>query len=445
MTREIFRRGIERPADIAERSGNQFLVRDRSDANRQIRFAAPEVEQVDATDGFQCDGARSLVRRKIGARLVGTDFIGRTQSTFIRAPGLPGLMKHRPAWATFSVNPRRCGNVYAIDGAQRWLVHNYLRRDELEFDAVDRDRAIREILGVGAGFSYEILGKEDWIARRLVANRFRKHRLFVCGDAAHIWVPMAGYGMNAGIADAANLAWLLAAHLHGWASAGILDACERERLPITEQASRFAMDHALALQRQREAVSPLIEARGPRGEAVRATIGRALYELNVQQYCCAGLNFGYYYDDSPIIAYDAEVAPAYSMASYTPSSVPGCRAPHLWLRDGRSLYDAVSGPGYSLLRFDPEVEVVPLLDAARRRNVPLRLLDVDAPGARRDVAGAPSDLARRAPDRRLGRERTGSVRSGRLAEPRRARRNTEERGGSPQSPVGRDSRPSECA
>jgi len=382
MTREIFRRGIERPADIAERSGNQFLVRDRSDANRQIRFAAPEVEQVDATDGFQCDGARSLVRRKIGARLVGTDFIGRTQSTFIRAPGLPGLMKHRPAWATFSVNPRRCGNVYAIDGAQRWLVHNYLRRDELEFDAVDRDRAIREILGVGAGFSYEILGKEDWIARRLVANRFRKHRLFVCGDAAHIWVPMAGYGMNAGIADAANLAWLLAAHLHGWASAGILDAYERERLPITEQASRFAMDHALALQRQREAVSPLIEARGPRGEAVRATTGRALYEsqrtavllcrpelrLLLRRLADHRLR-----RRSGTCVFDGELHPV--ERARLPRAAP-------WLRDGRSLYDAVSGPWYSLLRFDPEVEVVPLLDAARRRNVPLRPLDVDAPGAR---------------------------------------------------------------
>ena len=53
--------------------------------------------------------------------------------------------------------------------------------------------------------------------------------------------------MNAGIADATNLAWLLAAHLEGWAGDAILDAYEAERLPITEQVSRFAMDHAQAM------------------------------------------------------------------------------------------------------------------------------------------------------------------------------------------------------
>ena len=328
-----------------------------------------------------CDGAKSLVRKKIGAALAGDDCIGRTQSTFIRAPELLSLLKHPPAWATFSINPRRCGNVYAIDGKERWLVHNYLLRDEAGFDAVDRDHAIRKILGVGPGFRYEVLAKEDWFARRLVADRLRDRRIFICGDAAHIWVPMAGYGMNAGIADAANLAWQLSAHLNGWAPPGILDAHERERLPITEQASRFAMSHALALQARREAVHEDIEREGPHGDAARAATGRALYELNVQQYCCAGLNFGYFYADSPIIAYDNESAPEYTMAQYTASTVPGCRTPHLWLRDGRSLYDAAATSGYVLLRFDPAVDARPLLDAARRRGLPLQLLDVDAPDA----------------------------------------------------------------
>ena len=46
---------------------------------------------------------------------------------------------------------------------------------------------------------------------------------------------MAGYGMNAGIADAMNLSWQLAAVLHCWAPPAILDAYEAERQPITEQ------------------------------------------------------------------------------------------------------------------------------------------------------------------------------------------------------------------
>jgi hypothetical protein len=182
--------------------------------------------------------------------------------------------------------------------------------------------------------------------------------------------------MNAGIADAMNLSWLLAARLNGWGADGVLAAYEAERLPITEQVSRFAMDHALALQKEREGVPPGIEDAGPAGAASRAAAGRALYALNVKQYCCAGLNFGYFYDASPLIAYDGEPAPAYAMDQFTPSTVPGCRTPHIWLDDGLSLYDAL-GPEYTLLRLHPDADPSRLLDAAARRGVPLVLLDLD--------------------------------------------------------------------
>ena len=204
----------------------------------------------------------------------------------------------------FSLNPRRSGNVYAIDGRERWLIHNYLKDEDADFDSVDRDWAIRAILGVGPDFQYEVLSNEDWFGRRLVADKLRDRRVFICGDAAHIWVPYAGYGMNAGIADAANLAWLLAAHLRGWAPAAILDAHEAERLPITEQVSHFAMNHAIEMAKQRRGVPDDIEADTPEAAQKRAEVGQAAYDLNVQQYCCGGLNFGYYYEGSPIIAYD---------------------------------------------------------------------------------------------------------------------------------------------
>jgi 2-polyprenyl-6-methoxyphenol hydroxylase-like FAD-dependent oxidoreductase len=322
-----------------------------------------------------CDGGRSAIRRAMGATLSGTAEVQRVQSTYIRAPSLLSMSHLKPAWATFSLNPVRSGNVYAIDGRETWLVHNYLRPDEHEFDSVDRDWALRTILGVGADFSYEIIRKEDWIGRRLVADKFREGRAFICGDAAHLWVPMAGYGMNAGIADAANLAWLLAAHLSGWAPAGILDAHEAERLPITEQVSVFAMNHALSLSRQRSEVPDNIDADDDAGEKARLALGKRAYDLNVQQYCCGGLNFGYYYDKSPIIAYDEGTPPTYGMADFTPSTVPGCRVPHIWLNDGRSLYDAL-GPDYTLLRFDTAVDVSDLMSEAARGRVPIKLLDV---------------------------------------------------------------------
>jgi hypothetical protein len=189
-------------------------------------------------------------------------------------------------------------------------------------------------------------------------------------------VPYAGFGMNAGIADAMNLSWLLAAHLNGWAPASILDAYEAERWPITSQVSRFAMSHAEAEIRRRGAVPPDIEDVGPQGARMRDEIGRLTYEINVQQYACAGLNFGTYYDRSPIIAYDGAEHPPYTMSLYTPSTVPGCRTPHFRRADGSSIYDAM-GEGFTLLRFDVSIDVAALEAAARLRGVPLVVLDVE--------------------------------------------------------------------
>jgi 2-polyprenyl-6-methoxyphenol hydroxylase-like FAD-dependent oxidoreductase len=323
-----------------------------------------------------CDGGRSMVRKAIGSRLTGTEVVQRVQSTYIHAPQLKDMIVQKPAWMTMSLNPRRCGTTVAIDGKDNWLIHNHLAPNEIDFESVDRDWALRTILGVDDRFGYDILSKEDWVGRRLVANRFRDRRAFICGDAAHLWIPYAGYGMNAGIADAVDLCWLLAAALQGWASPEMLDAYEAERQPITEQVSQYAMNHALAVMNQRRAVPPEIEAEGPAGDEVRDRIGRAAYELNVQQYCCAGLNFGYYYDQSPVIAYDGETPPSYSMGSFAASTVPGARVPHVWLPDGHSLLDEL-GPAYTLLRLDPTIDVSPLTNAAARSGVPLAVIDID--------------------------------------------------------------------
>jgi 2-polyprenyl-6-methoxyphenol hydroxylase-like FAD-dependent oxidoreductase len=325
-----------------------------------------------------CDGARSVVRKALGAELVGDAVVQRVQSTFIRAPDLIDRQRHERAWGTGVINPRRAGMVYAIDGRERWLVHNYMKPGEADFDSVDRDACIRTILGVDADFKYDIISREDWYGRRLIAEKFRDRGAFIAGDAAHIWVPYAGYGMNAGIADAMNLSWLLAAHLNGWAPASVLDAYEAERWPITSQVSRFAMSHAEAEIRRRGAIPDEIEDAGPAGERARREVGKLAYEINVQQYACAGLNFGTYYDRSPIIAYDGSEHPPYAMDSYAPSTVPGCRTPHLWCEDGSSLYDAM-GPEFTLLRSDSTIDVTALEAAARSRGVPLKVLDIGKP------------------------------------------------------------------
>ena len=335
-------------------------------------------EDLDSRESFQisaryvigCDGAHSDIRHKIGVRLSGDATVIRVQSTYIHAPDLLGMMPSR-AWAVECLNPRSWGLMFAIDGRERWLIHNFL-------PAVDRDRGIREILGVGPSFAFKILGQEDWTGRRMIADRFRDRRIFLCGDAAHIWVPFAGYGMNAGIADAMNLSWMLAGVIKGWADPALVGAYEIERRPITDQVSRHAMATSLARASQRQRTIPVtIEQPGPEVDAVRARIGREAYDINVGQFCCGGLNFGYFYEDSPIIAYDGEPAPGYDIYEFRQSTVPGCRTPHLWLRDGRSLYD-VLGSDFTLLRFDPKVEISALVNAAAHRGVPIDVVEVNA-------------------------------------------------------------------
>lgn len=321
-----------------------------------------------------CDGARSTVRKAIGARLEGVGDLGRVLSAHIRAPRLQSLIEREPAWMNHAVNPRRGGNAIAIDGIEQWVVRAYLRPDDPPFAAFDLDTAIRTVLGVGPDFQYELLGRESYTASRLVADRFRDRRVFLCSDAAHIWQPIAGYGMNAGIADAIDLSWLLAAVVAGWAPEAILDAYEAERMPVTDQVSRHVSAFGIEMAPHREGAPAEIEDEGPVGEEARARLAAMLYERNVAQFACAGLNFGTYYETSPIVAHDSGEPPPFSMDEYTPSTVPGCRAPHLVLRDGRSLYDAL-GPWFTLVR-DPVVDAAPLSAAACDAGLPLDVLDL---------------------------------------------------------------------
>jgi 2-polyprenyl-6-methoxyphenol hydroxylase-like FAD-dependent oxidoreductase len=75
-----------------------------------------------------------------------------------------------------------------------------------------------------------------WLSRftdeTRIAEQYRKGRILLAGDAAHIHAPMGGQGMNVGIQDAMNLGWKLASVLHGTAPEELLDTYEGERLPV---------------------------------------------------------------------------------------------------------------------------------------------------------------------------------------------------------------------
>ena len=373
----LFRAALEQPRiRILNRTQfEEFSQDERGVVGRARDLDSGERVSISCKYLVGCDGARSVVRRGIGAELSGIAVIQRVQSTYFRAPTLKSLMPGKPAWMVLAFNPRRCGTMMSIDGKDHWLIHNFLYNGEPEFDSIDRDWAIRSILGVGPEFEYEIISKEDWIGRRLVADRFQNGRVFICGDAAHLWIPHAGYGMNAGIADADNLGWMLAAVLNGWAEPALLAAYQAERQPITEQVSRFAFKMSQDNSKQRREISEEIEQDGPAGDTVRAAIGKQARDLYIQQQCCGGLNFGYFYESSPVIAYDGAPHPEYSMGQFTSAAVPGWRAPHFWLPGRRSLYDAL-GQGFGLLRFDRSIAVDGLAASAAKRGLPLTVLDV---------------------------------------------------------------------
>ena len=324
-----------------------------------------------------CDGASSPVRKQMGVKLEGDVEIGKTRSSLVRCPEIKQLLGERAAWMTWVLNPRVTGVVVAIDGDELWLLHRNVGMSA-GYESIDRDQSIRDLLGVGQNFKWEVVHHQDWTARRMVASRFRQGNVFVCGDAAHIWIPFAGYGMNAGIADATNLSWMMAAVLNGQAHERILEVHERERHPITEQVSRFAMNKAMEYARasQGRKIPGLLESRNFLGRMMRKRLGRKLYDINLSQFACEGLNFGYYYDDSPIIHYDGASPPAYEMGSATPSTVPGCRLPHFWLSPGVSIYDEL-GPVYSLLCFEGAAPSDRFTGAFDQAGLPLKVIQFE--------------------------------------------------------------------
>lgn len=343
-----------------------------------------------------CDGGGSTVRKLIGARFEGDAALTKVVSFHVRAPDLMERLPRPLAHRYFIVNNEQRGVVVTLDGEELWSFHAMLPSVDADPDDLDPDAAIRRMSGL-ADLEYEIFAIDSWTGRRLLANRLHDRRALLCGDAAHIWVPNAGYGMNAGIADAENAAWRLAARMEGWGGPGLLEGYERERHPITDQVSNTAKDLAVSNQDDTfRTPPPALSEPGEIGERERVRVGDALAALNRAQFLPLGLNFGYYYDDSPQIAYDGASAPPYAIGSYEPSTVPGCRAPYAE-PDGTPLYDLL-GSGFSLVRTDPEIDVSELTDAAKRRGVPLIVLDL-SPSALDGLYERPLTLVR--PDRHV--------------------------------------------
>jgi hypothetical protein len=214
----------------------------------------------------------------------------------------------------------------------------------------------------------------------------------------HLFTPTGGFGMNTGIEDAANLAWKLAATLQGWGGAELLASYEAERKPIAIRNTNAARELAKSIGDVN--VSPAMEEDSGAGERARREVGAYLSTFG-EEFASIGVQLGARYDGSPIIA-SSEAAPQDSYVQYTPSSIPGGRAPHLWMGDGRSTGDSLFdrfGSGFTLLRLGPKApDVSEFLNAAARRNIPLKIVDLPDNDAR-DFYGC--DLALIRPDQHV--------------------------------------------
>lgn len=258
--------------------------------------------------------------------------------------------------------------------------------DEFMFHAAQHDLSdeanvvalVRRCAGVDV--DVQLISSREWIAgRALVAQHYRKGNAFICGDSAHLFTPTGGFGMNTGVDDAVNLAWKLAGALQGWAGPDLLNTYERERRPIGVRNCTTARSMARSIREI--SLSSLLSERSPEGDAARQECAEILRTMK-EEFASIGIQLGARYDGSPIIASEQDHAPPMDdPVRYTPTSLPGGRAPHLWLDQDVSLYDRL-GWGFTLLRFSSRASTGDIAEKAASLGVPLAVLDIDMPEAR---------------------------------------------------------------
>ena len=320
------------------------------------------------------DGARSTVREKLGLALEGQYGFSRNLNVIFRAPGLAKPRALGPAIMYWLVNGDTPAIVGPMDQDDTWFFISTALPENLDTASVDVRGMIRRATGLRE--DPEILAVDPWLSHRLIAPRYGEGRVWLAGDACHLHPPFGGYGMNMGIADAADLGWKLAAMVQGWGGPALLPSYGTERRAVAEYVVDEAVQNYAAVTNS--FVRDGLERDDAVGAAVRQDLGAAILRTKEREFYSLGVVLGYRYADSPVIVPDGSAPPERHPTRYTPSAHPGCLAPHLWLADGVSLYDRF-GRGFTLLVTDggETADSRRLAEAAARRNMPFTVL---APG-----------------------------------------------------------------
>ena len=297
------------------------------------------VETVRSAYLAACDGGGSPTRRALGIRMNGRGRMRPNVSFFFESDEFLRVHERGLGNLYFVFAPDCFGVFTAIDGRRRWSFQFYFLDPAKE----TRDLDPEDILfrAVGRPFAFELKGVQHWHHHQSVARSWRSRgpeaaldgapgRVFLAGDAAHLFAPTGGVGMNTGIGDAVDLGWKLDAVLTGWGGPGLLASYEHERKPVAVRNSVISANNSDKIDMVMDETPPEIEDDSPGGARARTEVSQKIRWM-ARQFNSAGTHLGHRYVDSPIVVPDGSPEPPDDPAQVVPSTWPGARAPHAWL------------------------------------------------------------------------------------------------------------------
>ncbi len=320
-----------------------------------------------------CDGGASTVRDQLGVELRGESLLELHQALFYCEDLFPRIPIGRGRHYHFADG--RSTFLIVQDDTQHFSLHAVVD------DAAEMPKLFESIVGMPVDYQTLYVGR--WTQRLMLADRYRVGRVFLAGDAAHLVIPTGGLGMNTGAGDATDLAWKLWATLAGWGGPLLLDSYEAERRPIGARAINASRKGSSSRRRWRSMWEPVMAEDSPAGEAARARLREVADREQRWSNDLLGIELGYRYRGSPIIASEPGEGPDPESFQYRPTTWPGARLPHLWMPDGRALQDLL-GRRYTLIRWGGQpVGGEALAASFDRRGAPFAELSVES-----DAVGA---------------------------------------------------------
>jgi 2,4-dichlorophenol 6-monooxygenase len=287
-----------------------------------------------------CDGASSPVRRMLGIEPEGPHRI----QSFVMvhfAADLRGLVGDHPGVLFWICDPMSGGTFVAHDIDREWVYMHAYDPDVEDAASYAPQRCEQLVRGAleDPDVHLDIVTVATWTMTAQVAPRFRDGRVFLVGDAAHRFPPTGGLGLNTGVQDAHNLAWKLAAVQQGRAGSDLLESYERERRPVAQRNAEVSLTNALKLMDVPIALGadPDLEVFRSNMVATLADADRraevvAAIEKQATHFDMLGLQLGYSYECSEDVASGEVDADVDLVRTYVPSSRPGARLPHGWIR-----------------------------------------------------------------------------------------------------------------